>query len=78
MRPYQDKNSWGGSYFLTFIDDHSRKTWLFTLKRKSGVLRMFKKFNASVECGIGKKLKCIHTNNGGDYLRKLEANCREN
>jgi hypothetical protein len=39
---------------------------------------MFKKFNASVECGIGKKLKCIHTNNGGDYLRKLEANCREN
>ncbi|MCI56693.1 hypothetical protein A2U01_0077944, partial [Trifolium medium] len=43
---------------------------------KHGVLSAFKRFKASVECETGKKLKCIRTDNGGDYLRKLEAYCR--
>jgi hypothetical protein len=31
-------------YFLTFIDDFSRKTWVYFLKRKSEVLNCFKDF----------------------------------
>ncbi|MCI44631.1 gag-pol polyprotein, partial [Trifolium medium] len=30
------------------------------------------------ECETGKKLKCIRTDTGGDYLKKLEAYFREN
>ncbi|KAK2382823.1 putative mitochondrial protein [Trifolium repens] len=76
--PMKTRTVGGSAYFLTFVDDHSRKTWVYTLKSKSGVLSVFKKFKASVENETGKKLKCIRTNNGGDYLRKLEAYCREN
>ena len=37
----------GGSlYFVTFIDDHSRKIWVYTLKTKDQVLEVFKQFHA--------------------------------
>ena len=35
-------------YFVTFIDDHSRKVWTFVLKSKDHVLDIFKHFHAGV------------------------------
>ena len=50
----------GGSlYFVTFIDDHSRKIWVYTLKTKDQVLEVFKQFHVFVERQFGEKLKCI-------------------
>jgi hypothetical protein len=37
------------NYFLLFIDDFSRKTWIYFLKQKSEVFGAFKKFKAVVE-----------------------------
>jgi hypothetical protein len=48
------------------------------LKSKNDVLSMFKKFKVSVERETGKKLKCIHIDNGRDFLRKIRVYCREN
>ena len=43
-------NSIGGSrYFLTFIDDYSRKMWVYFLKEKSQVFEIFKKFKTLME-----------------------------
>ncbi|RDX69512.1 hypothetical protein CR513_51366, partial [Mucuna pruriens] len=53
----------GAQYFVTFIDDHSRKLWVYPLKRKDEVLRAFKEFHASVERETGKKLKCLRSDN---------------
>ena len=41
----------GFSYFVTFIDDSSRKTWIYFLKTKESdeVLDRFKEFKALVE-----------------------------
>jgi hypothetical protein len=36
-------------YFLLFIDDYSKKTWLYFLKEKSNVFNCFKKFKTLVE-----------------------------
>eukprot|EP00253_Pinus_taeda_P012974 PITA_12974 len=37
--------SYGGAlYFLTFIDDYSRKVWIYMLKKKADVLNVFKQF----------------------------------
>lgn len=47
------------AYFVTSIDDHSRKLWVYALKTKDQVLDVFKQFQASVERQTGKKLKCI-------------------
>lgn len=34
----------GHRYYVTFIDDHSRCTWVYLLKRKSDVLPLFTQF----------------------------------
>ncbi len=37
----------GASYFVTFIDDYSRKVWAFALKSKDQVLHVFKTWHAT-------------------------------
>ncbi|KAL5842405.1 hypothetical protein ACOSQ3_013008 [Xanthoceras sorbifolium] len=71
------KSLGGAQYFVTFIDDHSRKTWVYSLKTKDQVLGVFKQFHASVERQTGKKLKCIRTDNGGEYIGPFHAYCIE-
>lgn len=39
----------GYKYFLTFIDDFSKHTWVYFLKLKSEVFNMFLPFKAFVE-----------------------------
>ncbi len=39
----------GVKYFLTFIDDFSRKTFLYTIKTKFGVFDKIKVFKALIE-----------------------------
>ena len=40
-------------YFLTFIDDYSRRTWVYFLKLKSEVFNMFLAYKALVEKQYG-------------------------
>jgi len=61
-------NSLGGSsYFVTFIDDSTRKVWVYFLKHKSDVFTVFKKWLAMVENETGLRLKCLRSDNGGEY-----------
>ena len=39
----------GYEYYVTFIDDYSRKTWIYFLKKKSEVFGKFKEFKALIE-----------------------------
>jgi hypothetical protein len=55
------------SYFVTFIDDHSRKVWVYFLKQKSEVYEVFKKWKAMVENETGLKIKKLRSDNGGEY-----------
>ena len=58
----------GAIYFITFIDDASRKVWGYPMARKSDALHVFEKWLALVENQPGKKLRCLWTDNGGKYL----------
>uniref|UniRef100_A0A7N2MUY1 Retrovirus-related Pol polyprotein from transposon TNT 1-94 n=1 Tax=Quercus lobata TaxID=97700 RepID=A0A7N2MUY1_QUELO len=61
--------SLGGSrYYITFIDDSSRKVWVYFLKNKSDVFETFKKWMAMVETETGLKVKCLRSDNGGEYI----------
>ena len=60
----------GASYFVTFIDDFSRKVWVYPLRRKDEVLSMFQKFVTLVENQSGKKVKCLHLYNSGEYVSR--------
>ena len=48
----------GYEYYVTFIDDHSRKTWIYFLKRKKyeEVLQRFQDFKALEENQTGRKI----------------------
>ncbi|KAK4257721.1 hypothetical protein QN277_007276 [Acacia crassicarpa] len=58
------------NYFLLFIDDFSRKTWVYFLKQKSEVFEVFKKFKASVEKESGCKIKAMRSDRGGEFTSK--------
>ncbi|GJW74762.1 putative RNA-directed DNA polymerase [Tanacetum coccineum] len=54
--PMKTKTLGGCSYFVTFIDDHSKgKVLVYTLKTKDQVLDVFKQFHALVERRTWKK-----------------------
>ena len=63
--PLKVKSFTGALYFVTFIDDCSKKLWVYRLKTKDQALEKFKEFHVLVERQSGKKLKCIRTNNDG-------------
>lgn len=66
-----NKNSIGGSrFFVTFIDDYSRYVTVYFLKSKDEVFKAFKDYKAEVEKQTGKKIKCLRTDNGREYLNK--------
>jgi hypothetical protein len=52
--PMSRKSLSGREYYLTFIDDYSRKTWIYFLKTKSEVFNRFQEFRALVENQFGK------------------------
>jgi transposase InsO family protein len=60
----------GYLYYVLFIDDHSRKKWIYFLKTKDGVLARFQEFKAQVENLTGRKIKVLRSDNGGEYTSK--------
>lgn len=56
----------GAEYFITFIDDHFRKTWIYLLKTKDEVFDHLIEFKDLVENDIGKKIKVFLLDNGGE------------
>ena len=54
-------------YYVTFIDDFSRKTWIYFLKTKGEVFARFKEFKALVENQTGKKIKVMRSNNASEF-----------
>jgi hypothetical protein len=57
----------GSSYFVTFIDDYSRKVWVYLLKIKVDVFNILKQFIDLVEKSINRSIKCLRTYNGGEF-----------
>lgn len=66
--PLQVDSIDGNRYFVTFIDDHSRKLWTYLIKRKYEVFEVFKKFKSMIERQSDHKLKVLKMNSGGEYV----------
>ncbi|GKU90802.1 hypothetical protein SLEP1_g4753 [Rubroshorea leprosula] len=68
--PLEVESFGGNKYFVTFIDDATRKTWVYLLQNKSQVFKYFQHYPAMVERETRLKLKCLRTDNGGEYTSK--------
>ena len=68
----------GYVYYLTFVDDYSRKTWIYFVKGKDEVFNKFKEFKALVENLFKKKIKILRSDNGGEFIgREFKNLCKE-
>ena len=69
----------GNRYFITFIDDCSRFTYVYLLKHKDEAFNAFKVYKAEVENQLGKKIKTLRSDRGGEYFpNDFTAFCEEN
>ena len=69
----------GSHYYVTFIDDATRKLWVYFLRHKSDVFQTFKNWKCLVENETDKKLKCLRYDNGGEYcIHEFEDYCSTN
>jgi hypothetical protein len=67
--PCKQSSFAGHSYCGVFVDDHSRYTWVYTVKNKSEVLDIFKKFYADTAIIRSKNpLCCIRRDNAGENM----------
>jgi len=61
--------SFGGkSYMLTFVDNLSRKVWIYFLRHKNKIFPMFKKFKALVDNQTLRKIKKCRTDTGFEFF----------
>jgi hypothetical protein len=58
IKPTSNNNK---RYFLSFIDDFSRKTWIYFLHEKSEAFTMFRSYKACVEKETCAYLTCLRT-----------------
>jgi hypothetical protein len=58
----------GCRYYVLFVDDFSRFTWIFPLKQKSDVFVCLIKFKCLVENFLSTKIKHFQSDGGGEYL----------
>jgi transposase InsO family protein len=61
-------DSFSEEYFITFIDDYSRKCWVYFLKKKSEAFETFKKFKVVIEKTTGKNIRSMRLDRVGEYL----------
>ena len=82
--PLEVQSLGGSRYFVTFIDDYSKWTVVYTMRHKSDTFSCFKKFHTYAETHTGRKveklnviqrskknaeqIKALRTDNGGEYI----------
>jgi transposase InsO family protein len=68
----------GYVYYVSCIDDYSRKTWVYFLKSKDEVFGKFKEFKALIGNLFERKIKILRSDNGGEYPSKEFVNfCKD-
>lgn len=56
-------------YYVSFIDDYSKFTWICLIKFKSEVFQKFHEFHNLVEQLFDHKIKVMQTDWGGEYQK---------
>jgi hypothetical protein len=74
------ESSFGGCrYFILFIDDYTRMTWVYFLKEKSESFEKFVNFQHMVENETREKVASLRTDNGGKFTStEFNVYCRNN
>ena len=57
----------GYKFYITFINDYYRYTWIYFIRKKSEVYDVFKKLYTLIQTQFQKNIKKIRLDSGGEY-----------
>lgn len=63
----RSKGFQGEQYFMLFTDDYTIMTWMCLLNKKSKAFGHFKRFKERIENESDMKIKCLRSDNGGEF-----------
>ncbi|GJW09833.1 FAR1-related sequence 5-like protein [Tanacetum coccineum] len=66
--PFRSATKDGKRYYVTFTDDFSRYGYVYLIKHKSDTFEVFKRYQTQVENQLGRKIKVLRSDRGGEYL----------
>ncbi|GFX61746.1 retrovirus-related Pol polyprotein from transposon TNT 1-94 [Trichonephila clavipes] len=68
--PMPTESQGGNKYFLSIIDDYSRKVTVFPIRNKSDVFHTFIRFQKRAERFLSKKVMAVRTDGGLEFCNK--------
>ena len=66
--PFSTASKTKHRYYVIFVDDFSRKCWIYFMQKKGQMFSKFGEFKAFVEKDMGKHMKALRSENGGEYI----------
>ena len=66
--PFRSTTRDANRFYVTFTDDYSRYGYIYLIKHKSETFEKFKEFKHEVENQLGRKIKILRSDRGGEYL----------
>lgn len=58
----------GNKYYVIFVDDHSRYTWIYFMRRYSELLYIYKSFARMIHTHFSAPIKIFRSDSSGEYL----------
>lgn len=68
MGPMETQSLGGAKYIVSFVDDYSKKVYVYFIRGKDEVFGKFKEFRALVENQMNKRIKILRSDNGKEYM----------
>lgn len=68
--PFKNVSLGGSRYFILFIDDYSRYTYIYFLKNKNEAFECFQRYKPEVENKLNRKIKILRSDNGKEFVNK--------
>ena len=69
----------GSCYFVIFVDDFSRFTWIYLFHKRSELFGIYEKFSKMVKTQFSKEIKILRSDNAREYTdKKFQEYLRQN